>query len=729
MNVLEMEAIVAGRHRDAFAILGPHNREIRVWLPQAAEVSVILGDAVIPMERAHQAGFFTAPAPAGFITATTPEPAQNYRLRLTLASGQSQEIEDPYRFPPQLTSYELYLHGEGTNYESYRTLGAHLTTSDGVAGVRFAVWAPNPELVSVVGDFNQWDRTRHPMRLRDGGIWEIFLPGIGEGGNYKYSVLARSGQEQQKSDPYGFFAEVPPKTASIVWNLSNYQWNDAEWMKARGEREWLRAPVSFYEVHLESWMRGPNNEPLTYRQLAESLVEYAKRMGYTHLELLPIMEHPFSGSWGYQVTGYYAPTSRFGTPDDFRYFVDAAHQAGIGVILDWVPGHFPRDAHGLWRFDGTACYEHQDPRQGEHREWGTLVFNYGRNEVKTFLLSNALYWLREFHIDGLRVDAVASMLYLDYARQPGDWVPNKYGGRENLEAVEFLRRFNELAHQEPGAMTVAEESTSWPGVSRPVYLNGLGFTMKWNMGWMHDMLDYFALDPVFRKFHQQNITFSMLYAFSENFVLPVSHDEVVHLKRSLLSKMPGDEWQRFANTRAFLAYMFGHPGKKLLFMGCDIGQTEEWNHDIGLPWHLLHWPVHYKLQNTVKELNWLYRREPSLYEVEDSYSGFEWIDFRDAEASVICFLRFAKDREDFLVFACNFTPVPRYHYRIGVPQAGVYREIFNTDSEMFGGSNLGNGGLATAVPIQRHGRPASMAITLPPLAVVVFKPTVFKPKV
>jgi 1,4-alpha-glucan branching enzyme len=375
------------------------------------------------------------------------------------------------------------------------------------------------------------------------------------------------------------------------------------------------------------------------------------------------------------------------------------------------------------------CYEHQDPRQGEHREWGTLVFNYGRNEVRTFLLSNALYWLREFHIDGLRVDAVASMLYLDYARQPGDWVPNKYGGRENLEAVEFLRRFNELAHQEPGAMTVAEESTSWPGVSRPVYLNGLGFTMKWNMGWMHDMLDYFALDPVFRKFHQQNITFSMLYAFSENFVLPVSHDEVVHLKRSLLSKMPGDEWQRFANTRAFLAYMFGHPGKKLLFMGCDIGQTEEWNHDIGLPWHLLHWPVHYKLQNTVKELNWLYRREPSLYEVEDSYSGFEWIDFRDAEASVICFLRFAKDREDFLVFACNFTPVPRYHYRIGVPQAGVYREIFNTDSEMFGGSNLGNGGLATAVPIQRHGRPASMAITLPPLAVVVFKPTVFKPKV
>jgi 1,4-alpha-glucan branching enzyme len=534
-------------------------------------------------------------------------------------------------------------------------------------------------------------------------------------------VLPRIGFEQLKSVPYAFYAEVPPKTASIVWQLENYAWADGKWMEARGQRQWLREAVSIYEVHLESWMRGPNNERLTYRELAHLLVEYAKRMGYTHLELLPVMEHPFSGSWGYQVTGYFAPTSRFGTPDDFRYFVDQCHQAGLGVILDWVPGHFPRDAHALRQFDGTALYEHEDPRQGEMREWGTLVFNYGRNEVRTFLLSNALYWLREFHIDGMRVDAVASMLYLDYSREAGDWVPNRYGGRENLEAIDFLRRFNTLAHTEPGAVTIAEESTSWPGVSRPVYLDGLGFTMKWNMGWMHDMLDYFAMDPIYRKYHQQSITFSMLYAFSENFVLPVSHDEVVHLKRALVAKMPGDEWQRFANTRAFLAYMFGHPGKKLLFMGCEFGQTEEWNHNLGLPWHLLHFAFHNRMQTMVKELNWLYRREPALHEVDDSYSGFEWIDFRDAEASTISFVRFAQDRDDFIVFCCNFTPVVRHGYRIGVPGAGLYQEIFNTDSEMFGGSNVGNQGAVTSEDVACHGRPASLRITLPPLGVVVFK--------
>jgi 1,4-alpha-glucan branching enzyme len=585
------------------------------------------------------------------------------------------------------------------------------------------VWAPNAQVVSVVGDFNRWDRTRHPMRLRDGGIWEIFLPGLAQGASYKYSVLSRFGSEQMKSDPYGFFAEVPPKTASIVWPLSNYVWGDSAWMDARARGGLpLRQPVSIYEVHLESWMRGPGNERLTYRELAHRLVEYVKLMGYTHMELMPVMEYPFSGSWGYQVTGYYAPTSRFGTPDDFRYFVDQSHQAGIGVILDWVPAHFPRDAHALWRFDGTALYEHEDPRQGEYREWGTLAFNYGRNEIRTFLLSNALYWLREFHADGLRVDAVASMLYLDYARQPGEWIPNRYGGHENLEAVDFIRRFNELAHQQPGAVTIAEESTAWPGVSRPVYLDGLGFTMKWNMGWMHDMLTYFSLDPVFRKFHQQNITFSMLYAFTENFVLPISHDEVVHLKRHLVSKMPGDEWQRFANTRAFLAYMFGHPGKKLMFMGCEFGQTEEWNHATGLPWHLLQFAVHSKLQIMVKELNGLYRRERALHEVDDDYSGFEWIDFRDADSSIISFVRYARNREEFVVFACNFTPVPRDGYRIGVPSAGVYREIFNTDAEMFGGSNVGNDGAVMADPIEAHGRPASLKVTLPPLAVVVFKP-------
>ncbi len=623
---------------------------------------------------------------------------------------------------PLLTDYELYLHAEGTNQESYRTLGAHLMAIDGVDGVRFAVWAPNAQTVSVIGDFNEWDRRRHPMRLRNAGIWEIFVPGIGQGANYKYSVMSRAGEEQQKSDPYGFWAEMPPKTASVVWPLTNYTWNDAGWMKSRGERDWLREAVSIYEVHLASWMRGPNNEWLSYRELAHRLVEYARQMGFTHLELLPVMEHPFGGSWGYQVTGYYSPTARFGTPDDFRYFVDRCHQAGIGVILDWVPAHFPRDAHALWRFDGTALYEHADPRQGEHPEWGTLIFNYGRNEVRTFLLSNALYWLREFHIDGLRVDAVAAMVYLDYSKRAGEWLPNKHGGRENLEAVDFIHRFNELAHREPGAMTIAEESTAWPAVSRPVYANGLGFTMKWNMGWMHDMFDYFSTDPLFRRYHQQNITFSMLYAFTENFVLPVSHDEVVHMKRHLVSKMPGDEWQRFANTRAFLAYMFCHPGRKLLFMGCEIGQTWEWNHDEGLPWHLLEWPVHHKLQTMVRELNGMYRREPALHQVDDTYDGFEWIDFRDVEASVISFLRFARDRRDFLVILCNFTPVPRPNYRIGVPHRGTYLEIFNTDAEMFGGSNMGNGGHAFAADTASHGHPASLTITLPPLGVVVFKP-------
>ncbi len=713
MTPAEIEAIVEGRHPDPFSVLGPHELEVRAWLPQANQAFVISSDRTMAMERIHASGLFVA---------VLPEKLANYRIGIILYSGERAELDDPYRFPPLLTPFELYLHGEGTNYESYRTLGAHPARCEGIAGVRFAVWAPNAEVVSVVGDFNWWDRTRHPMRLRDGGIWEIFMPDLGAGANYKYSVLSRFDAEQLKSDPYGFFAEVPPKTASIVWDLSNYAWDDEQWMGTRGARRWTSEPVSIYEVHLESWMREPGNETLSYRELAHRLVEYVTRMNYTHVELMPIMEHPYGGSWGYQVTGYFAPTSRFGTPDDFRYFVDRCHQAGVGVILDWVPGHFPRDAHGLWRFDGTALYEHADPRQGEYSEWGTLAFNYGRNEVRTFLLSNALYWLREFHADGLRVDAVASMLYLDYSRKEGEWIPNRYGGRENLEAVDFIRRFNELAHREPGAVTVAEESTAWPRVSGPVSAGGLGFSMKWNMGWMHDMLDYFTLDPVFRKFHQQNITFSMLYAFTENFILPVSHDEVVHGKRSLISKMPGDEWRRFANVRAFLGYMYGHPGKKLLFMGCDIGQTEEWNYDSSVPWHLLQYAVHNKLQNMVRELNGLYRCEPALYEVDDEYSGFEWIDFHDADASIVSFVRFAKNRGDFLVFCCNFTPVPRYGYRFGVPRAGLYHEIFNTDSEMFGGSNMGNGGWAEAKELPCHGRPASISITLPPLAVLVFKP-------
>ena len=663
-------------------------------------------------------------SPTGFFTAEFAEPAREYRFRITLYSGQSLDFDDPYRFPPLLTPFELYLHGEGSNYESYRTLGAHLVQCEGVGGVRFAVWAPNAEVVTVTGDFNSWDRTRHPMRLRDGGIWEIFIPGLTAGAQYKYFVLAQDGGQQDKCDPYGFFAEVPPKTASIVWPLTNYAWNDAAWMDARARRSILREPVSVYEVHLESWLRGANNERLSYRDLAEKLPEYASRMGYTHLELMPVMEHPFSGSWGYQVTGYYAPTSRFGSPDDFRYFIDRCHQAGLGVILDWVPGHFPHDPHGLARFDGTALYEHADPRQGEHREWGTAVFNFGRNEVLTFLLSNALYWLKEFHLDSLRVDAVASMLYLDYSRREGEWIPNRYGGRENIEAIQFVRRFNELAHQVPGAFTVAEESTSWSGVSRPVYSNGLGFTMKWNMGWMHDMFAYFSTDPVYRKFHQNNITFSMLYAFTENFLLPVSHDEVCHGKGHLVSKMPGDEWQRFANVRAFYGFMWGHPGKKLLFMGQEFGQTTEWNAAESLPWWLLdHWP-HQGVQAWVRDLNRLYRETPALYARDCEPDGFRWIVVNDDTQSVLAFLRCGAQSDPPVAVVCNFTPEPRLGYRLGLPYQGLWREALNSDAASYGGSNMGNFGGVAAEARPSHGFPASAIVTLPPLATVflVFSP-------
>jgi 1,4-alpha-glucan branching enzyme len=507
----------------------------------------------------------------------------------------------------------------------------------------------------------------------------------------------------------------------VVWDIGRYRWDDAAWMERRAKTNWLKSPVSVYEVHLESWMRGPQGKPLTYREMAVKLVEYVRQMGYTHVELLPVMEHPFSGSWGYQVIGYFAPTSRFGTPDDFKYFVDCCHQAGIGVIVDWVPAHFPKDAHGLVFFDGTALYEHADPRKGEQREWGTLIFNYGRNEVRAFLISSALFWLKEYHVDGLRVDAVASMLYLDYSRKPGEWVPNQFGGNENLEAIDFVRRFNELAHQVPGAFTVAEESTAFPGVSKPVYLGGLGFTMKWNMGWMHDMLDYFGNDPIYRKFHHNNITFSLLYAFTENFVLPISHDEVVHGKGSLLNRMPGDEWRQFANVRAFLAFMWAHPGKKLLFMGQDIGQREEWNHDAGIRWELLEFEPHRKLQALVRELNRLYRALPALYQVDFNCQGFEWVDFHDWENSIIAFLRRGEDPADTVLFCCNFTPVARSKYEFGVPEAGFYEEILNTDSELFGGSNIGNGGLVSSRPLPRHNRPNSISVTLPPLAVVAFR--------
>ncbi|MBZ5575663.1 MAG: 1,4-alpha-glucan branching protein GlgB [Acidobacteriia bacterium] len=722
MTAEEIEAIVGGFHGDAFRILGPHairNKaaheqwEVRAFLPQAESAEVRSEDRRIPMAKKHHDGLFAAVLEG--------EPGR-YSLRARLSDGREIEFEDPYRFGAQLSDSDLRLHTEGTLYEGYRTFGAHVTCVEGVPGVRFAVWAPNAINVTVVGEFNDWDTRRHPMRLRSGGVWEIFLPGLGEGAAYKYHVRSRFvGHQQLKADPYEFYSEAPPKTASIVWDTAKYPWNDAAWLESRARTDWLKAPMSIYEVHAESWLRGPQGQPLTYREMAVKLVAYVKQMGYTHIELLPIMEHPFSGSWGYQVLGYFAPTARFGNPDDFKHLVDTCHQAGIGVIVDWVPAHFPKDAHGLAFFDGTALYEHADWRKGEHHDWGTLIFNYGRNEVRSFLISNALFWLKEYHIDGLRVDAVASMLYLDYSRKPGEWIPNQSGGNENLEAIDFLRRFNELAHKIPGVFTLAEESTAFPGVSKPVYLNGLGFTFKWNMGWMHDMLAYFREDPVNRKHHHNHITFGLLYAFHENFVLPISHDEVVHGKGSLLNKMPGDEWRQFANARAFLAYMWAHPGKKLLFMGQEIGQREEWNYHVGVRWELLEFDFHRKLQTLVRELNRLYRANPALHQVDFHHSGFEWVDFHDADHSVIAFLRRAEDPNDFLLFCCNFTPVVRQGYDFGVPEEGAYEEVLNTDSECFGGSNITSGGVILSRPVPKHQRPQSIRVTLPPLAVVAYR--------
>jgi len=713
----EIEAIVGGWHGDAFGLLGPHSAEdgkwdVRAFLPQASDAQLLVEGMLHPMEKID---------PQGLFQATLKTDPGLYRLHLKLWSGGEIELDDPYRFPPLLSEFDLHLHTEGTNSELWHSLGAHLVDVDGTPGVRFAVWAPNALVVSVVGDFNEWDTRRHPMRMRDGGVWELFIPHIGAGTHYKYSVRSRFfGYHQLKADPCAFACEEPPKSASIVADLTEYKWQDQQWIEERGRTDWLKRPFSVYEVHLGSFLRGPRNEVLTYRQFADKLVSYVKDMGYTHVELLPIMEHPYSGSWGYQVTGYFTPTARFGPPEDFMYFVDRCHQEGIGVIVDWVPAHFPKDAHGLAFFDGTALYEHADPRKGEHKEWGTLVFNYGRNEVRSFLISNALFWLKEYHIDGLRVDAVAAILYLDYSRKEGEWIPNIYGGNENLEAISFLRRFNELSHTVPGTVTIAEESTAFAGVSKPVYMNGLGFTMKWNMGWMHDMLNYFSNNPIFRRYHHNNITFSMLYAFTENFVLPISHDEVVHGKGALISKMPGDTWQKFANVRAFLAYMYAHPGKKLLFMGCEIGQWNEWDHDRSVEWDLLQFEPHRKLQNFVRDLNHMYRAHPALYEVDFQWQGFEWVDFHDVDHSVISFLRRPQRGMPFLLVVCNFTPVPHERYRVGVPDPGWYREVLNSDAEMYGGSNMGNGGGASTQPVAFNNHYHSLEITLPPLAVVVF---------
>ena len=624
-----------------------------------------------------------------------------------------------------ISEYDLYLFGEGNHTRIYDRLGAHPTVADGVSGVHFAVWAPNAARVGVVGDFNDWDGRRHRMRpLGESGVWAAFVAGAAEGQRYKYELHTRHGALLLKSDPYGFAFELPPATASVICR-PEYDWQDGEWMRTREAlNSWFDRPLATYEVHLGSWARVPEegDRYLTYGEMAARLIPYVKEMGYTHIELLPVMEHPFSGSWGYQVTGFYAPTSRFGTPRDFKAFVDACHCAGIGVILDWVPGHFPKDAYALAQFDGTALYEHADPRQGEHRDWGTLIFNYGRNEVRNFLLANALYWLAEYHVDGLRVDAVASMLYLDYSRQEGEWVPNRFGGRENLEAIEFLRQLNMLTHAEhPGSITIAEESTSWPSVSRPTYVGGLGFTYKWNMGWMNDILEYVRQDPIHRRWHHRHITFSLLYAFTENFILPFSHDEVVHGKGSMFGKVPGDDWQKAATLRALYGFMYAHPGKKLMFMGCEFGQGREWNYDASLDWHLLAQPLHRGLRLYVADLNRVYAAEPALHEVDFDGAGFEWIDCNDSDNSVVSFIRRSASGE-IVVALLNFTPVPRDGYRIGVPSAGAYHELINSDAEAYAGGNLGNAGVVVTEPIPSHGHDQSLRLNLPPLACLLLKP-------
>lgn len=626
-----------------------------------------------------------------------------------------------------LTEYDLYLWSEGNHHRAWEKMGAHLIEVDGTAGTRFAVWAPNAQSVSVIGDFNGWDEEAHIMNnLGNSGVWELFIPRVAQGELYKYVIRSQwNDYHAEKTDPFGFSCEIRPQTASRVWDISGYDWGDADWMAHRAVRQSLNAPMSLYEVHLGSWMRvqEEGNRWLTYRELAPKLAAYAGEMGFTHVELLPVSEHPFDGSWGYQTVGYFAPTSRFGTPQDFMFLVDTLHQHGIGVILDWVPAHFPRDGHGLGYFDGTHLYEHDDPRKREHQDWGTFIFNYGRHEVKNFLLSNALFWLEKYHVDGLRVDAVASMLYLDYSRKEGEWVPNQYGGRENLEAIDFLKRFNELIYAEhPSAVTIAEESTAWPMVSRPTYLGGLGFGYKWNMGWMHDTLLYFSKNPIHRKFHHGNLTFSLLYAFHENFILPFSHDEVVHGKGSMIGKMPGDDWQKFANLRLLYGYMFLHPGRKLMFMGGELGQWAEWSHEASIEWHLLQYAPHLGLQRWVRDCNTFYRGEPASHEQDFQPEGFRWIDCNDSEQSTLAFMRNARDQQNVLVCAFNFTPVPRHNYRLGVPAVGFWQEVLNSDAELYGGSGQGNLGGAQTTPVAAHGFYQSISITLPPLGAVVFKP-------
>ncbi len=722
------EAVVRGDHGDPFSFLGMHadarlgTLVVRAFLPQASRVSVVdarTRDVAGELPKVHEEGLF-----AGTL-GQRKEPFP-YRFRVRTVNGEV-ELEDPYRFPPVLGELDVHLLAEGSDERAYEKLGARPREMNGVAGVAFAVWAPNARRVSVVGPFNDWDGRRHAMRLRiECGVWEIFIPGLKQGDLYKYEIKTRLGDLLPlKADPYGLCAEKPPATASRVYDLGGYRWEDEPWLSARGRAGARDAPIAIYEVHLGSWRRKPDgtNRSLTYRELAEQLPAYVKEMGFTHIELLPVSEHPFGGSWGYQPIGLFAPTSRFGSPDDFRALVERCHAHGIGILIDWVPGHFPSDLHGLGDFDGTHLYEHADPRAGRHSDWDTLIYNYGRREVSNYLISNALFWLDQYHVDGLRVDAVASMLYLDYSREPGEWIPNVYGGNENLEAIAFFRRLNELVYAKaPGAITIAEESTAWPMVSRPTYLGGLGFGYKWNMGWMHDTLHYMSKDPVHRRYHHDNLTFGMVYAFNENFILPLSHDEVVHGKCSLLGKMPGDRWQKFANLRLYLAFMYTHPGKKLLFMGGEFAQEREWNHDTSLDWPLLDDPMHRAVRALVRDLNNLYRSTVALHVLDCEAEGFEWIDCTDVEHSVISYIRRGREPHDFVVVVCNFTPVVRHGYRVGVPAPGFYAERLNTDAADYGGSGATNqGGVETDI-VPCHGRPYSLALTLPPLAALVLHP-------
>jgi 1,4-alpha-glucan branching enzyme len=706
---------------DPHRILGAHEADeggvvVRAYRPEAQAV------------RVQPAGVeATLKDPAGLWEALLPKAKLplEYELEIEYPNGKTFTVRDPYSFLPTLGDLDLHLAMEGRHEELYARLGAHVREIDGVAGTAFAVWAPNARGVAVVGEFNTWDGRLNPMRtLGSSGIWELFVPGVEEGAKYKFEIRTQDGQLRIKADPVAFAAEVPPANASVV-HRPKHVWSDSEWLERRAAGDPLREPVSIYEVHLGSWRRNPaeDNRSLTYLELADQLSEYVADLGFTHIELMPIMEHPFAGSWGYQVTGYFAPTSRFGSPDDFRHFVDRLHGNGIGVLLDWVPAHFPRDDWALARFDGTALYEHEDPRRGAHPDWGTLIFNLSRSEVKNFLLSNALYWLKEHHGDGLRVDAVASMLYLDYSRKEGEWLPNEYGGRENLEAVEFLKQVNETIYgREPGIISAAEESTAWPGVSRPTYLGGLGFGFKWNMGWMHDTLSYFQKDPVYRRFHHHTLTFSMMYAFSENFVLPLSHDEVVHGKKSLLDKMPGDRWQKFANLRALFAYMWAHPGKKLLFMGCELAEWEEWNYDGSLHWNLLEYAEHQGVQSLVRDLNRMYRSQPALYEADDDPAAFRWLEANDAANNVLAFARLDAKGGRPVVCVLNLSPVPRYDYRVGMPVCCRWQESLNTDSAFYGGSGVGNLGGVEAEAVPWHDQPFSASLTLPPLGAVLLVP-------